>query len=218
MTERALRTATGEIEQARRDCLAATDDARLLGGIAIERTVEQMLNGWPEPAPAPEVIRKIAESLAVEAAGQIAGRLKSLAQHLQTALRAAAEALHDEEPVSDGHLEQCVRGMPRFDMALPDAPVSPPWFTAFKPVARAAAARKLNRAAGGALQAGFVNHARALELWCRKALQETQQRFEERADTYRAQLGRLISARPPSEEDRERAGQQLAELERWPEG
>jgi len=217
-TELALRAATGEIEPVRRHCLAATGDVRLLGGIALERAVEQMLNGWPEPAAAPELIRRFAGSLAAEAGGQIAGRLTGLARQLQAALKAAAQALHDEGPAPDGHLEQCVRGMPRFDMALPETPIRPPWFTAFKPVGRWAASRKLNRVAGGALQAGFINHARALELWCRKVLEEMQQRFDEQADTYRAQLGRLIGARPPSPEHRERAGRQLAELERWPEG
>jgi GTPase Era involved in 16S rRNA processing len=215
-TELALRTAAGEIEQVSRECLDLTNDVRRLGETALAQTVERMLNGWPRPADVPNAIRDAAESLAAEASARIAGRLTGLARQLQTALKAAAAALRDDEPSPDGRLEQCVRGMPRFDAAIPEAPISPPWFGAIKAIARPAAVRKLRRAAGGALEAGFVNYARALELWCRSTLREIQQRFDERADAYRAQLGRLISAGPASAEDRERALRQLAALENWP--
>ncbi len=217
-TESALRAAAGEIEQASRECLDATDDVRRLGEAASARTVERMLSGWPQPVAVPAAVRDIAGELAADAAARIADRLTGLARQLQSALRAAAAALRDEEPSPDGRLEQCVRGMPRFDAALPESPVSPPWFTAIKRIARPAAARKLRRAAGGALEAAFVNYARSLELWCRSTLREMQQRFDERADVYRAQLGRLIRAGPASAEDRERARRQLAELENWPSG
>ncbi len=218
--ERRLRTAAGEIEQTRQFCLAATDDVRSLHGIARERSVQAILESWvdqtADPPAGAEMIRHATERLAAEAASQISGRLTTLAQHLQSALTLAAQALDDPSSVEDDQLEDCVREMPRFEAALPEMDIHRPWFHAvhaFQILARPWVSRALNGAVASAFETGFNNYGRALETWVRRVLPELQRRFDTKADAHRAQLARLMNRKAISSEERAALEGHLAELE-----
>ena len=215
--ERQLRGAAGEIEEARRFCLDATDEVRSLGAIALQRSVQAVIDSWNgrgAGAISETPVARTVEKLASEAASQIAGRLRTLAQHLRTALANAAEALDGRDfTVHEDSLGDCIREMPRFEIALPDARILPPWFRWLGPVVRPWVAGRLKIIAGSGLEAGFVNYGRTLEAWVRKVLTQLQREFDERADAYRAQLSRLMSHKAPSPADRARLERDLAELE-----
>ena len=215
--ERRLRTAAGEIEEVRRYCLAATDEVRSLNEIAIHRSVQAITGRWDAQRTAPGsgtgIVRHAAEKLAAEAASQIAGRLTTLAQHLQSALTLATEALDDQSPVQDDRLEECVREMPRFEAALPEIDIAPPWFNSFRGIARRWVTGILSRSVSSGLQTGFTNYGRALETWVRRVLIELQRRFDARADSHRAQLTRLLKRRALPAEERAAIEGHLAELE-----
>jgi GTP-binding protein EngB required for normal cell division len=215
--ERILRTAAGEIEGARRFCLGATDDVRSLGEIALQRSVEAVLESWHgERSALPAGTGKIhhaAERLAAQAASQISGRLNTLADHLQSALTVATRALHDQSSTQDNALEGCVREMPRFEAALPEIDVAPPWFRPLRGMTRSWVARRLKRAVSLGLQIGFTDYGRALEAWVRRVLADLQRRFDARADAYRAQLARLMDPKALSSGQRAQMERHLAELE-----
>jgi GTP-binding protein EngB required for normal cell division len=215
--ERRLRTAAGEIEGARRFCLSATDDARALGEIALQRSVETILESWKGRGSAlpagTELIRHAAERLAAEAASRISGHLTTLAQHLQSALALATEALHGQSPMQDDQLEDCVREMPRFEAALPEMDIAPPWFRSFRGMTRPWVTRTLKSRVSAGLQTGFTTYGRALDMWVRRVLTELQRRFDSRADGHRAQLARLMNRKALSAKDRAPMERHLAELE-----
>lgn len=215
--ERRLRTAAGEIEQARRFCLDATDDVRALGEIALRRAAEAVLESWDVrdsavPAGA-ELIRQAAEGLAVEAASQISERLAGLAHHLQSALAIAAQALRCESAGLDEPLEGCLREMPRLEFVLPEVDLAPPWFSPLRRITRIWVARRLRRSAAAAVEAAFTNYGRALEAWVRRVLAELQSRFDASADAHRAQLARLMKQKVLTPEERASIERNLAELE-----
>ena len=215
--ERRLRTAAGEIAEARQLCLAATDDVRSLNEIAIQRSVQAIVESWVGQRDAPSsgtgIIRHATERLAVEAASQISGRLTTLAQNLQSALAVATEALDDQSSVQDDQLEDCVREMPRFEAALPEMDIAPPWFHSFRGMARPWVTRTLRRSVSSGLQTGLTNYGRALETWVRRVLTELQRRFDAKADAHRAQLARLMNRSALSSQERATVEGHLAELE-----
>ncbi len=214
--ERQLRAAAGVIEQTRRFCLDASYEVRSLSQIALRRSVESVLESWDAletAGPAcTEQIREVSEKLAAEAASQIAGRLRSLARQLQDAVTLAAEALRSEPNPLEGHLGESVREMPRFEAALPEIAVAPPWFQPSRSFTRGWLARKLDRAAGAELQTSFDRYGRGLEAWVRRVAAELQSGFDARADSSRAQIARLISRKSLSHEERTRLERHLAEL------
>ncbi len=209
--------AAGEIEEARQFCLAAADDVRSLSEIALQKSVRAIVENWEGHSKAPPsstgVIRQTTETLAAEAASQIPERLIALAQHLQSALARATEALQDQSSIPDDPLENCVREMPRFEAAMPEIEVAPPWFCSFTGMARPWVTRILRRNLSSGLHTGFTNYGRALEAWVRRVLNELQSRFDARADGHRAQLARLMSRKGLSAEERVHLESHLAELE-----
>jgi hypothetical protein len=217
--ERRLRMAAGEIEEARQFCLAATDDVRSLNELALQRSVQAIVESWDDHSQVPPsgvgMIRHAAETLAAEAASQISGRLTALAQHLQSALALATEALplQDQSSIQDDQMEDCVREMPRFEAALPEIEIAPPWYYSFEGLARPWVTRTLRRSVLLGLQTGFTNYGRALEIWVRRVLSDLQRRFDALADTHRARLARFMNRKGLSAEERVRMESHLAEME-----
>ena len=211
--ERELRTAAGELEDARRFCLGATDEVRSLYEFALARAAKVIVESGGKRPPV-EIVRETAEALAADAASQISGRLIALAEHLQNALRAAAEALGEDTGTLDPELEQSVREMPRFQPALPDIAIASPRYRGLRAVARAWVARSLRSAVSAELQTGFTNYGRNLETWVRSVLGALQQGFNERADPYRARLARQMGGSTLPADRRERMQSGIEELER----
>ena len=215
--ERRLRTAAGEIEESRQFCLAATDNVRSLNEIALQRSAQAIVRSWDgqrtTPPSSTGLIRHTTETLAAEAASRISGHLTTLAQHLQSALALAAEALHDQSSVPDDQLEDCVREMPRFEAALPEVDIAPPWFHWFRGMTRPWVTRTLRGSVSSGLQNGFTNYGRSLETWVRRVLTELQRRFDAKADGHRAQLARLMHRKTLSVEERATMERHLTEIE-----
>ena len=214
--ERRLRTSAGEIEVARQCCVAATNDVRSLDELAIQRSMQAIVESWNGQKSAlpsgTAMVRQAAERLAAEAASPISARLIALAHHLQSALALAAGALHDQSSQQDFELENCVREMPRFEATLPELDVDPPWFRSVSGITRLWVARRLRRNAASGLQRALTNYGRALEAWVRRILAELQRRFDASADGYRAQLARLMNRKALSAGERATLQRHVAEL------
>jgi hypothetical protein len=132
---------------------------------------------------------------------------------LNAALALTAEALRDTSASLDETLRDCVREMPRFEVALPETSIARPWFLPIRTVARSWLAKKLRDDVATGLQTGFSNYGRALEAWIRRVLGALQERFDARADAYRAQLARLMERKSLSPTQRAQIEGHLAELE-----
>jgi GTP-binding protein EngB required for normal cell division len=217
--ERRLRTAAGELEETRRFCLDASDRLREMAVAAAQKGLDAMLEFWEthgsSDATAAGIIQPAIQRLAVEAGAPISERLTLLAGHLDAVLSLAAELLHDAPASGDPPLLEIVREMPRFEAAWPDLRIARPWFFGgFRRITRLWLARRLQAAFGAALQSAFTNYGRAVQSWCGRILTTLQERFDARADAYRAQLARLGASKPLPESHRQRMEAHLAELER----
>ena len=214
--ERALRAAAAEIEGARRFCLDASDDVRLLDRIAMARAVDAVMKAWNSDGftMGVEIVQGEAESVALEAGRQIGARLQGVAQKLDAALAATNEVLGQHPDGSEPSLGTAIREMPRFEATLPAVTITAPWFRKVRPLAANWARSKLS-AADLALEAAFTNYSRGLQVWSREVIATLQRDFDARADGCRAQLRRLAGRGQLDEKERAQVEANLCLLEQW---
>jgi hypothetical protein len=216
--ERRLREAAGHIEEARQFCLSAVDSVRSLGAQAVESAAAALAASWngggagrPDT---PDVVLDVIERSAAGVAAEISSHLEALAQALDSALRQAGEEL-GRTAGSEGSLRDCIREMPRFETSLPEAALAAPWFRFSRRLAHSWAVHKLQKYVQPRADLGFTIYSRSLETWTRRVLAEMQDQFDARADTYRAQLGRLASPMKVSPDEKARIEANVAGLERF---
>ena len=213
--ERTLREAAASIEETRQYCLSATDRIRSQGPEAIRKAAASIAQTWAtggfrEPVGEAAVSRVIQE-VAAEASSPISGRLRSLAEKLESAVKLAAETLGWE--VSEDALIGCLREMPRFEVALPRIALRPPWFLSFNKFAQPWIERTIRKSAAAEIDASFVQYGRALQDWAQRILAALQSEFETRVDASRAQLARLTASTALSPEERARIESDIARLQ-----
>lgn len=215
--ETVLRTAAGELEAARHFCIGSSDAIRLLRNLVLERSVDEVLASWDSPPDearrSSEAVQRTITHVATEAASPVATRLTDVAHRLQAALEQAAALLGDAGFALEQPLEACIREMPRFEAALPEFPLTRPRFAATRALARHVAANQLRRLLSPALDAALGAYGRAMEAWVRRVLAELQERFDAKADGYRAQLARMSSRKSLSADQRARLLAHLRLLE-----
>jgi GTP-binding protein EngB required for normal cell division len=194
--ERELREAAGRIEGAREFCLRASDQIRALMPYALEEAADALLAVWTGAAedgtePGTAVKAAIARTAAV--AVQVHGHLQDLARSLASALQRAAEALGSPDAPAGEDLARPLREMPRFDAPCISLILPRPWIRYPRRLARMRIGRDLRSALEQPLAAAFATYGRLVENWARGALAELRLAFDSSADTYRAQLARLIA-------------------------
>jgi GTP-binding protein EngB required for normal cell division len=218
--ERALRLAAGKIDEARRSASQITNDIRALGAHARQQIVEAVLDAWKEQhadfQPDQTMIRKVAGEVAAAAGMRLSGLLNGLACDLQSALIQAANALRDTSEPVDTNLEEHVRDMPRFEIALPEVRFAAPGIKWPRVIMRSHVARMLNGHLAGKIDDAFSAYSRGLNAWVFRVLDDLQQGFESSADAYRAQLVRCLESQSLNEEDLARMRRHLDELTAGP--
>lgn len=206
--EQRLREAAGNLEKARRSLLDATDRVRLLRAAAVEQAAARSIAGDSAVS-----LSKIAGELAAGAAAALVEQLRELARELESALRLAASVLAGDPKGAEGSLEPLIRETPQWEGVLGEIDLQPPWFRFAGGAARAWMASRIRRAAGERLRVAFNAYGRVLERWARQTLAELQNRFEQEADAYRAQISRLERREERAPEQRHKIEESLRELE-----
>jgi GTP-binding protein EngB required for normal cell division len=192
-TEVDLRKATGRIENARTSSQRKIDGFRALGDDALKEAVEQAIRVWTE-ADHPKVLTEswlipVLTHFAATEAQTLASILESLSAELTQALEAAADSLHAPKAPK---LNSLVQEMPMLDLGGVSLELKPGILgVTWKSLARPKLERQLREKVGPAVAGAFSSYARLLDSWARATLSAIQQRFEEYADGYRAQLARV---------------------------
>jgi GTP-binding protein EngB required for normal cell division len=216
--ERTLRAAAASIEEVRRWCLDETDAMRSFHQTALKLAVAQIAgeNGYSAPhLPPTAAIQEAAAAAAVKSAAKLASQLTGLAERLQEAISKAANVLGDTQVPQEDWLTSCVREQPRFELVLPEVEIHRPWFLPAGTLAGRWVSGRIPAPVRTQLEAASVNFSRSLAAWSARTLSELQSRFEERADVYRAQLGRWIGQKRLSPEELARVERDRLDLENW---
>jgi len=215
--ESELRRASGEIAQARTECIEVTDLLHSRAAALISRAAQAVAQS-PESAasqtPLGSLLKTKLESLVADESRVIAEKIKSAADYAETVLVKAADSLGMENRPDQNELAAVLQDMPRVDLEnlklkitrSPLAVLGSGWAArSFEKQARSQAGREIADA--------ILTHARIVQSWVRKTFTELQERFDSYADAYRAQLDRLAKTSSPAGETEEILKQDLADLE-----
>jgi len=215
--ETELRRASGEIAQARTECIEVTDLLHSRAAALISRAAQAVAQS-PESAvsqtPLGSLLKTKLESLVADESRVIAEKIKSAADYAETVLVKAADSLGMENGPDQNELTAVLQDMPRVDLEnlklkitrSPLAALGSGWAArSFEKQARSQAGREIGDA--------ILTHARIVQSWVRKTFTELQERFDSYADAYRAQLDRLTKTSSPAGETEEILKQDLADLE-----
>lgn len=197
--EAEMREAASEIEEYRQFSLPAVDGIRGFAREAILRIADQILadkgaaggNGQTFAT----IAFPVAESVAREASSPVVKRLRRLARDLGASLVKTASALGTES--SENGLESAIRGIPRFDLALPNPPLPQPGLLRLWPrLAARWMRRRVSALVLPVLEQAFASYSRAMEVWVRHVLAELSMEFHRQADVYRSEITAKLGKSP----------------------
>jgi GTP-binding protein EngB required for normal cell division len=195
--ETELRTAAGEISQARTACLDAAGALRECAGGIIRAAAGNLLDAWESGAGATgeSLIGNKLEQAAAEPAARIASAIREVARHAGSVLAKTAMALGIENRPERDELLDVLKNMPRFDLGNLEIEAGRSALASLlgRRWAAARLERRIASQAGDRIADAVGIHARVLQAWVRKTFAELQERFDSYADAYRAHLDRLAA-------------------------
>jgi GTP-binding protein EngB required for normal cell division len=212
--EKELRRTAGRIPEETSACIRATDDVEKLVPVALREAASRIVERWwqGQNAEAGIVTAAVLET-AAGVANQLYVRLDGLARELTGALQQAAEQLDVTEIPQEQELVLALREMPQLDFGgEPGALKRSPFVSVARPLLQARVESRLRRLLGREVSEAFLSYRRLLEAWARRAIAGMQARFDSHADTYRAQLDRLLGSSEASPEAAEGIRRDLADI------
>jgi GTP-binding protein EngB required for normal cell division len=212
--EKELRRTAGRIPEETTVCLRATDDIEDLAPVALREATFRIVERWQQGADANAATATDAVlHTAAGAANQLYARLEDLAKELTNALQQAAQQLDVTEIPQEQELVLALREMPQLDFDGASLSLKRTALVSVaKPFVQARLESRLKRALGLQVSEAFRTYRRLLEAWVRRALAEMQARFDSHADTYRAQLDRLLGSSAGSPGTAEAIRRDLADI------
>lgn len=194
--ERELRQAAGRLPEETTVCLHLTDQFENMAPLALRRAASRIVECWARGQAADgHAAAEAMRETAAAAANQLYARLEKLARDLAGALRKASRHLDSTEIPDEQEFARALREMPQLDIAgVPAVFKRSPFISLARPLAQALAEARLKRLFGAETFEAFRSYRRLLESWVRRALAAIQTRFDAHADTYRAQLERLLGS------------------------
>jgi GTP-binding protein EngB required for normal cell division len=213
--EKELRRAAGRIPEETTACLRASDQVEKLQPAAVREAASRIIERWRQGRDADA---RIIDDAIIETAASVGKslsvRLSGLAQELTAALQQAAGRLDTAEAPQKQELLLALREMPQLDFSVgPMLLKRSPLAAIARPVEQARLEARLRRQLGPNMEEAFKAHRRLLEAWLRRAIGEMQARFDSHADTYRAQLERLLGASAANPEAAKAIRKDLADIQ-----
>jgi GTP-binding protein EngB required for normal cell division len=213
--EKELRRTAGRIPEETSACLRLSDEARGLAPAALREAAARVIEHWRQgqDAAGSTVVAAVRETAAA-AANELYVKLEGLARELAETLQQVAQQLDATETAQEGELILGLREMPQLDFGGDVAPLRRSSLVSLpRPLIQAWVEGRLRRQIGEQVSEAFRSYRGLLEAWLRRALAEMQSRFDSHADTYRAQLDRLIGSSGASPEAAEAIRRDLAQLQ-----
>jgi hypothetical protein len=212
--EKELRRTAGRIPEETSACLRATDDVESLAPVALREAASRIVERWRQGRNAEAgLVAAAVHETAVGAANQLYIGLEGLARELTGALEQAAQQLDVTEIPHEQELVLALREMPQLDFAGEPGPLRrSPFVWVARPLLQARLESRLRRLFGREVSEAFLSYRRLLQAWARRAIAGMQARFDSHADTYRAQLDRLLGSSEASPEAAEAIRRDLADI------
>ncbi|MGA2434783.1 MAG: hypothetical protein ABSG25_05800, partial [Bryobacteraceae bacterium] len=194
--EKDLRRTAGRVPEETSACLRAIDEMEKLAPAALREAVSRIIERWRQGQNVETgIVTAAVLKTAAGAANQLYVRLDGLARELTGALQQAAQQLDVTEIPQEQELVLALREMPQLDFGGERVKLKrSPFVSVAKPLVQARLEARLRRLLGREVSEAFRSYRRLLDAWVHRAIAAMQARFDSHADTYRAQLDRLLGS------------------------
>jgi GTP-binding protein EngB required for normal cell division len=201
-----LRAASGVLATTQQDAVHAADRVRELSTASLESAATALASFWRNQdgaSPREAVRAAIAHTAAVHVSETVEA-LEKVAAMLQERLRETANILGAPEPPPELDLQAVMRNMPQIDLSAVVFEAERPFAARFgKYAMQSSAGSSLRKQIGNIVDSAFDAYSRAWRNWIQTTGGKLRDLFDAQADTYRAQLARLLTPTGTSNEDRE---------------
>jgi GTP-binding protein EngB required for normal cell division len=220
--ETRLRKATGKIEEL---CSAADhelDKMPLLSPIIFEEAATQLVSvGSSEglkAASASGTVRELIVKAVYERARLFHEHIDVLARYGAGELAAVAKMLGLSSMPAETEFDGLVRGVPIFELSGVSVEPSQPGFSLLfgKGIAAKRLARRLRKENGSEFDQALASYSRSLRSWVMSALNQLKHAFDVYAESYRAYIGRALTAVGPNTGEADAITRDLELLESAP--
>jgi GTP-binding protein EngB required for normal cell division len=207
--ESELRQASGRLEQMKKLArgvanqleYSTTPILRFAGATLVESWSKQGAAGDS----APLIVRNAVTFHVQEQTESLHRRMDGLAHKLHETLDAAAKVLEVEDVPGTQEFSDVVREMPAFDLGEPDIEIKPPLLLNLLDgnISRLIVTKRLAGMIGSQITKSLSAYHALLYDWSDRTLSQIQRRFDAYANSYRAQIERLVGdyVSPAGQED-----------------
>jgi hypothetical protein len=215
--ETELRIAGGRIEETRTLCRKLLDETPYITDAALERAATEIVKQWPikngEEAKLETVLNSVFHEVALQHARELYEPLEALTLQLAEVLDAAARALNAGAHSDEERLDHALKEMPRLDLGTVDLDLRFNLLLSLgETIAKKRVEKELRKQTEPSFSNAVASYGKVLELWTAKVFEDLQTRFGERADWYRAQIGRLTGPAQISEDEKTKIRRDLEQL------
>jgi GTP-binding protein EngB required for normal cell division len=212
--ETELRIAGGRIEETRSLCRNLLDEVPGAVEKGFDRSAEEIIKRWPvEESELPTLVTYAFNQVTGEHSRSLYQPLEDLRAQLTKVLDEAAQALNGNNGSREEKLDYVLKEMPRLDLGAIHLNLRPKFLMALgKGAAKRRVEKSLREQTEPSLSNAIASYGKLLQSWTTQALEDLQRRFGERADWYRAQIGRLAGPAQLSEDEVTKIRRDLEQL------
>ncbi|MFZ3341329.1 MAG: dynamin family protein [Terriglobales bacterium] len=207
--ESELRQASGRLEEMKKLARGVADQLEYSSAPILRFAGATLVESWLKQGASAETVPMIVRNAVTfqvqEQTESLRRRMDALANKLHETLAAAAKVLEVENLPGAQEFSDVVREMPAFDLGQVDIQMRPPVFPGLfgGSIARSMVTKRLAGMIGGQVTKSLSAYHALLYDWSDRTLNRMQRRFDAYANSYRAQVERLVGDQmsPVGQED-----------------
>lgn len=198
VVEAELRQANGRLEEMKKVARSVANDLEFSGSrilrIAAATLIESWLKQRADDGAGDAIVRDVVARTVQEQTESLRRRVDSMAHKLLETLRAAAKVLEVEDSPAEGEFSSVVREMPAFDAGHGELHLKRSFYLGLigESLSRSLIAKRLTGMMGDQLTTSLSAYHALLYDWSERTLAQIQRKFDAYANSYRAQVERLV--------------------------
>jgi GTP-binding protein EngB required for normal cell division len=198
VVEAELRQASGRLEEMKKIARRVADELEYSGSKVLRIAGASLVESWSlqgtHEKPSSEIVSDAVTRTVQEQTDSLRRRMGALAHKLHETLQSAAKVLDAADVPSEEEFSSVLREMPAFDPGQLAFQVKRPVMLPLlgRSVTESAITRKLTRLVGTQIKSALATYRALLYDWSERTLGQVQRRFDAYANSYRAQVERLL--------------------------
>jgi len=196
--EAELRQASGRLEEIRKGARNLANELEFAGARIVRLAAATLVESWSKQGAndeeVPQIVRNTVIGAVQEQTDSLRRRMEAMSHKLHETLRATAKVLEVEDAPAEQEFSALVREMPSFDLGAMDVRLPRPVVVSLlgTNLSTSLVAKRLYSRMGDQLAKALSAYHALLYDWSDRTLSQIQRRFDAYANSYRAQIQRLV--------------------------